>query len=365
MLTKMSKRRALMSSLFAIDNANLVLKTPARYAGCNKTEGEDVMKAAGIGLVLTVLTASVLAPDVRAQGYPNQPIKLVVGFAAGGPTDVVARVVGKKLGSILGQSVVVENRTGASGNIATQAVANARADGYTLLLGSNSNAVNQSLFKSLPFNFSRDFEAVAPLAEAPTILVVHPSLPVRSVAELIAAARAQPDTITFGTAGKGTTTQLAGELFNLTTGAKLVPVPYRGGADAVKDLITGQIKVMFSPIPPVLPFLANKQILALASTGPQRSPVVPDLPTVAESGLPGFDMRMWFGLVAPAKTPVDVVAKLHAATKEVLDDAEVKSALAQQGFTPLYGSPEEFARYIKDDIDRWEKVNKAMGNTIE
>ncbi len=320
------------------------------------------VSSAGAALLASL---ALVSSNAQAQTYPNRPIKLVVGFAAGGPTDVIARVVGQKLGVVLNQTFVIENRTGASGNIATQAVATAPADGYTLLLGANANAVNESLFKKLPFNFAKDFAPVAPLAEAPTILVAHPSLNVKSVKELIDLAKAKPNEIMFGTAGMGTTTQLAGELFNLTTGTKLVPVPYRGGADAMKDLISGQVKIMFSPVPPVKPFLENKQLIALASTGPQRSPVAPDLPTIAESGLPGYDMRMWFGLMAPAGTPPDIVERLNKAAREALQDPEVKEKLAQQGFSPLNGTPEEFGKYIREDIDRWAKVNKATGASIE
>ena len=202
---------------------------------------------------MSIVAAALLAGVVpaAAQSYPSRPIRLIVGFAAGGPTDVLARIIGGKMSEILGQQVVIENRTGASGNIATQFVVRAPNDGYTILMGANSNAVNESLFKNLGFNFAKDLIPVAPLAEAPTVLVVHPSLEVKSVKDLIALAKAKPGEIMYATAGKGTTTHLAGELFNLMAGVKLTAVPYKGSGETTKDLLSGQIKVMFSPVPPV------------------------------------------------------------------------------------------------------------------
>ncbi len=264
------------------------------------------------------LFASVTS-SVAQSNYPSRPIHLVVGFAAGGPTDVLARIIGGKMSEILGQQVVIENRTGASGNIAAQYVVRAPNDGYTILMGANSNAVNESLFKNLGFKFADDLVPIAPLAEAPTILVVHPSLDVKSVKDLIALAKAKPGEVMYATAGKGTTTHLAGELFNLTAGTKLTPVPYKGSGETTKDLLSGQIKVMFSPVPPVhVVRCRTASCAASPRPGRARSAVVPNLPTVAEEGLKDFDMRMWFGLMAPVGTPNDIVDKLSKAAAEAL-----------------------------------------------
>ena len=296
-----------------------------------------------------------------AQSYPSRPIRLIVGFAAGGPTDVLARIIGGKMSEILGQQVVVENRTGASGNIATQFVVRAPNDGYTILMGANSNAVNESLFKNLGFSFAKDLVPVAPLAEAPTVLVVHPSLEVKSIKDLIDLAKAKPGEIMYATAGKGTTTHLAGELFNLMADVKLTAVPYKGSGETTKDLLSGQIKVMFSPVPPVMALIEDGKLRGVASTGPRRSAVVPNLPTVAEEGLKDFDMRMWFGLMAPVGTSDDIVEKLSKAAADAVKSDSVKDALAKQGYDPLTGSRQEFGTFIKDEIEKWGKVVATFG----
>ena len=314
-------------------------------------------------LQLSVIAATLLAGVIpaTAQSYPSRPIRLIVGFAAGGPTDVLARIIGGKMSDILGQQVVIENRTGASGNIATQFVVRAPNDGYTILMGANSNAVNESLFKNLGFNFAKDLIPVAPLAEAPTVLVVHPSLDVKSVKDLIDLAKARPGEIMYATAGKGTTTHLAGELFNLMANVKLTAVPYKGSGETTKDLLSGQIKVMFSPVPPVKALIDDGKLRGVASTGPRRSAVVPNLPTVAEEGLKDFDMRMWFGLMAPVGTPDDIIEKLSVTAAEAVKSDDVKAALAKQGYDPLGGSRQEFGAFIQDEIEKWGKVVATFG----
>jgi tripartite-type tricarboxylate transporter receptor subunit TctC len=309
-------------------------------------------------IAMTLLTG--ISPAL-AQSYPSRPIRLIVGFAAGGPTDVLARIIGGKMSDLLGQQVVVENRTGASGNIATQYVVRAPSDGYTILMGANSNAVNESLFRNLGFNFAKDLVPVAPLAEAPTVLVVNPSLEVKSVSDLIQLAKAKPGEIMYATAGKGTTTHLAGELFNIMADVKLTPVPYKGSGETTRDLLSGQIKVMFSPVPPVKALIEEGKLRGIASTGPRRSAVVPNLPTVAEEGLKDFDMRMWFGLMAPAGTPEDVVDKLSRVAGEAVRSESVKEALAKQGYDPLGGTRQEFGAFIKDEIEKWGKVVATFG----
>jgi tripartite-type tricarboxylate transporter receptor subunit TctC len=302
-------------------------------------------------LIAAAFAVAAPASATAQSAYPSRPIHLIVGFAAGGPTDVLSRIVATKMGEILGQQVVVENRTGASGNIATQYVVRAPNDGYTILMGANSNAVNESLFKNLTFNFATDLVPVAPLAEAPTVLVVHPSLGVNSVKDLIALDKANPGKIMYATAGKGTTTHLAGELFNLMAGTRLTAVPYKGSGETTKDLLSGQIKVMFSPVPPVLEFIKDGALKGVA----------PNLPTVDEEGLKGFDMRMWFGLMAPVGTPDPIVDRLQAAAQEALQSSTVKDALAKQGYDRLPGTRQQFGTFIRDEIDKWGKVVATFG----
>jgi tripartite-type tricarboxylate transporter receptor subunit TctC len=315
-------------------------------------------------LLGALVTAAVIATVVAARaqgGYPSKPIHIVVGFSPGGPSDVVARIVGARMSERLGQQVVIDNRTGAGGTIASEAVARAEPDGYTLLSTQLSNAVNETLVKDFRFKFADHFLAVAPLAETGNVLVVHPTLEPRTVAEFIAYAKARPGEVLYATAGRGTATHLTSELFNLMAGTKLAPVHYRGGGDTVKDLLTGQIKVMFSSISPVLEFVRNGQLRGLATTGPQRDPALPELPTVAESGLTGFDTRLWIGLSAPAGTPRAVIDRLAGAAKEAVNLPETKAALAAQGFAPMSGTPEEFGAFYRSETEKWGKVIEAAG----
>ena len=293
--------------------------------------------------------------------YPTKPIRIVVGFAAGGPADIVARVVGAKVGDILGQQVVVENRTGAGGTIATETVARAQNDGYTLLLSPLANAVNETLFRDFRYKVGEHLMAVAPLAETANVLVVHPSLGVKGVAELVTLAKAKPGEIFYATAGRGTATHLTSELFNMMAGVKLVPVHYKGGAETVRDLLSGQVKVMFSSIAPVLALVQGGKLLGLATTGPSRDPALPELPTIAELGLPGFDMRLWLGLLAPAGTPRPVIDRLSPVIAQALNMQETKTALAAQGFAPLIGTPQEFDAFYRSEVAKWRKVIEATG----
>jgi tripartite-type tricarboxylate transporter receptor subunit TctC len=311
-----------------------------------------------------------MAPEaaLAQAGYPSRPIHMVVGFSPGGPTDVVARIYGARLGEILGQQVVIENRTGAGGTLATDAVARADADGHTLLVTALSNPVNETLIKNIRYKFAEHFAPIAPLAETANVLVVHPSLEAKSLAELIALAKAKPGDILYATAGRGTATHLNSELFNLMAGTKLAPVHYRGGGDTVKDLLSGQVKVMFSSIAPVLQFVRNGQLRGLATTGPKRDPALPDLPTIAESGiagLAGFDVRLWLGLSAPAGTPRAIIARLAAAVSQAVNMPETKAQLAAQGFAPMFGTPEQFGAFYRDEVEKWRKVIEATGMTAQ
>ena len=321
-----------------------------------------VVRAAMLGCLI----AAAVAPQALAQAnYPTKPIRIMVGFAAGGPADIIARVVGGKLGELLGQQVVIENRAGAGGTLATDAVARSDADGYTLLMTPLANAVNETLFKTMRAKVGEQLMAVAPLAETANVLVVHPSLDVKSVSDLIALAKSKPGDILYASAGRGTATHLTSELFCMMAGVKLTPVQYRGGGEAAKDLLSGQVKVMFSSIAPVLEHVKSGSLRGIATTGPKRDAALPDLPTVAESGLPGFDVRLWIGLLAPSGTPRPVIERLSGALTQALAIPEMKNALAAQGFDPLIGTPEQFDTFYRGEVEKWAKVIQAVGLTAE
>jgi tripartite-type tricarboxylate transporter receptor subunit TctC len=312
-------------------------------------------------LIQALLLLGLPAGSHAQSSFSTHPIRLIVGFAAGGPTDIVARVVGAKLAESLGQQVVVENRTGASGNLASELVARAGPDSLTFLLTPLAFAANESLFPNRRFEYAKDFAAVAPLAETSNVLLVHPSLDVKTVQDLIAFGKTSPGGILYASAGKGTATHLAGELFGMMAGVKMVAVHYRGGGELVKDLLSGEVKVTFSTIPPVLDFIQRGSLRGIATTGAKRDRTLPDLPTIAEAALPGYDVRLWLGLLAPAGMPRDLVNRISSTCAEVLRSEDVKSALAVQGFTPLIGTPEQFDMFVRDEIVKWGKVIKVIG----
>ena len=314
-----------------------------------------------LGAAVGAAALSKMSPTLAQGAYPSKPVRLVVGFAPGGPTDILARVIGKGMGELLGEQFVIENRTGAGGNIGTEAVARAAPDGYTLQLTLLTAAVNESLFKNFKIRFAEHFDAIGGIAETGLVLIVHPSLPVKSVADLIAYAKGKPGEVLYATAGAGTSTHLAAELFNTTAGIKMMPVHYRGGGDTIKDLISGRIPVMFSTIPPVLNFVRNGQLRGLATTGSKRDFVLPELPTIAESGLPDFDVPLWFGLVAPKGTPQPVIQKLVPALEKTLTLPDTKKVFEQQGFTPMPMGPAEFAKFYVSEAAKWAKVVHALG----
>ena len=317
-------------------------------------------------IATTVALTGATSEGAQAQAsYPSKPIRLVVGFAAGGPSDIIARVLGAKLSDLLGQQIVIENRAGASGNIATETVARSQNDGYTLLMTPLANAVNESLFKNLRYKFGEHLAPVAAVAETANVLVVHPSLEAKSVSELTALAKARPGEILYATAGRGTATHLAGELFNLMAGTKLVPVHYKGGGETIKDIVSGEVKVMFSTIPPVLGLVKDGTLRALATTALKRDAALPELPTIAETGLAGFDMRLWFGLTAPVGTPSSVIDRLSDATSQALRTAELQSALAAQGFAPMIGTAEQFGGFYRREAGKWAKVIQTVGISSE
>jgi tripartite-type tricarboxylate transporter receptor subunit TctC len=306
------------------------------------------------------LASGIATGFVRAQtaAYPNRPIKMIVGFGAGGGTDIVARIVAQKMSESLGQSVLVENRTGASGMIAAADVAKSPPDGYTLMMGSQTTyAVAPSLYRRVTVDPAKDFAGVALTGASPLVLVVNPSFAARSVADVIALAKANPGKINFGTGGVGTTPHMTAELFQHVTGIRMVHVAYRGEAPAINDLVGGQIPLMFANLSAVMGNLRGGTLRAIAVTSPQRSPSAPDIPTVAET-VPGFAAETWFGIVAPAGTPHDILAKLNAAARAALVNPDTKKRFADLGMTNGSSSPEELDAYIKSEIAKWSKVIK-------
>jgi tripartite-type tricarboxylate transporter receptor subunit TctC len=311
-----------------------------------------------LGLAVVLVLA---APFAHAQStdYPNRPIKLVVGFAAGGSTDVAARIMAQKMSPILGQTVLVENRTGASGLLAAEDVAKSPPDGYTLMMASQTVlAVAPRLYRKATIDPVKDFADIAYCGASPLVLVVNPSFPAHTVADVIRMARAEPGKITFGTGGVGTTPHIASELFQYVAGIKMAHIPYRGEAGAINDLIAGQIPAMFANLSAITGQLQAGTLRAIAVTSPQRAPTEPDVPTVAET-LPGYAADTWFGLIAPAGTPQSIIATLNAAAKRALADPDTKTRYAEIGMTNAGAggsSPEELAAYIKSETAKWAKV---------
>src|SRR5262245_12807193 len=318
-------------------------------------------------LTLAALAALVVTlPAARAADYPTRPVTLMVAFTPGGPSDVLARILGKKLEQLLGQPFIIENRPGAGGNVAAEAVARAAPDGYTLLNGNNSIlATNAALYKKINFDPEADFAPIALIGSQANILVVNPSVPARSMAELIALAKANPGKVNFASSGFGAAAHLAGELFKTEAKIDIVHVPYKGAAPALQDVIAGHVQMMFATAASVVGHIQDGKVRALAVTTPKRTAVLPDVATVEELGIKGFDATTWHGLVAPAKTPKDVVASLHRATIAALNDAEVKRQLATLGVDIMGGTPEDFAAYIRSEIPKWTAIVKASGATLE
>jgi len=296
----------------------------------------------------------------RAQAYPTRPVRIIVGLAAGGPADIVARLIAQWLSERLGQPFVVENRTGAATNIATEAVVRAPADGYTLLFVTAANAINTSLYEKLNFNLSRDIVPVASLIRAPSVLEVNPSVPAKTVPEFIAYAKANPGKLTMASSGIGTPSHVFGELFKFMTGVNLVHVPYRGAAPALADLLAGQVQVLFDPMPNPIEYIKAGKVRPLAITTATRSEALPDVPTVSEF-VPGYEGSFWFGVGAPKATPADIVDKLNKEVNAALDDPKMKSRLADLGGTVLPGSPADFGKLIAEETEKWAKVIKFAG----
>ncbi len=302
----------------------------------------------------------------HAQNYPSKQITLVVGFPPGGPSDVMSRIVGRKLEELLGQSIIVLNRPGAGGNLAAEHVAQAAPDGYTLLMGNNSIlATNAVLYKRLGFDPIKDFKPISLVGAQANILVIHPKVPARSMSELIALAQSMPGKLNFASSGHGAAAHLAGELFKSRAKVDMVHVPYKGGAPALQDVVSGQVELMFATAASVIGHIQAKTVLPLAVTTPKRTALLPDLPTVAEQGLPGFDATTWHGLVAHSATPAAIIDTLHKATIRTLADPAVVKTLTELGVDITPSSPEEFERYIASEIPKWTAVVKASGAKLD
>jgi tripartite-type tricarboxylate transporter receptor subunit TctC len=316
--------------------------------------------------LLTAAIASGLATVAAAQNYPTRPITLVVPFPPGGSTTIVARIVTERMADAIGQQFVVDNRGGAGGTLGTRQVAKSAPDGYTIALGySGTLAIAPSLFPNLGYDVRTDFAPIGRIGVAPSAVVVHPSFPAHSVAELIAYAKANPGKINYGSAGIGTVGHVAGEYFAIETGIKLVHIPYKGTGPAITDLLGGHIPLSFSPIPAVHESAKSGLLRMLAVTSAKRSTLLPDVPTVAESGVPGFDAVLRYGLVAPAGTPRPIIERLNTALRAALESKEVRNRLAIEGAEPLPSTPEDYAIDIDRDETQWSKVIKASGAKAE
>jgi tripartite-type tricarboxylate transporter receptor subunit TctC len=318
-------------------------------------------------LSLLIAAVALATAPVIAQTYPAKPIRFVVPFPPGGPLDVMARGIGQQLQETWGEPVVIENRPGAGGGIGAEYVAKSPADGYTLLMGAvSTHAINPSLYPRIGYDPQRDFIAVALVAQVPNILVVTPSLPVRSVQELVAYAKARPGALSFGSGSTGSTGHLAGELFKTMAGVDMVHIPYKGGAPAMQDLLAGQTQLMFDNLANALGQVKAGRLRALAVTTARRAPALPDLPTVAESGLPGFDLTTWFGVFVPAGTPRDIVTKLNGQIVQALASKELTDRLAAMGAAPPEdNTPERFAAFVRAEAAKYAKVVKASGARVD
>lgn len=307
------------------------------------------------------VSASALPAFALAQDYPTRPVKIVVPFAAGGPADIYARFLGQKLQDALGQNFVVENKPGGGAVIGTNEVAKSAPDGYTLLMMSNTHTVNETLITNRPYQLMQDFVPVAPVNYSDLVLVVHPSVQATSVADLLKLAKSQPDKLNYASSGPGTPYHMAGELFKALAGVKITHVPYKGSSGARADVLAGHVQMMFDAVTTMAPQAKAGKVRALATSGKTRSTVMPELPTVAEAGVPGYDAVIWLGIMAPAKTPAPIVAKLNAEIGKIVGSAEVGQAWGQQGAVPMRMSTDEFGKYLNADIEKWAKIVKLSG----
>jgi tripartite-type tricarboxylate transporter receptor subunit TctC len=316
-------------------------------------------------IVLAFAAAALAGADAAAQAYPTKSVRIVVPYAPGGNTDFTARVIATKLTDVLGQQVVVENRPGGGTNIGSDLVAKAPADGYTLLMGGASNAINMSLYQKLPYDTLRDFAPVILCVKGANVLSVHPSLPAKNVKELIALAKAQPGKLNYASSGLGSSNQMAGELFKLMAGVNIVHVPYKGNSPALTDTIGGQVEMIFSGVPSLLPHIQSGRLRAIAIGSLKRFPAIPKVPTIDESGLKGYEATTWFGLMAPIKTPREIVTRLNAEVGRIQASTEVRERFINEGIDPIGGTTEQFGAFIREEISKYAKVVKAASLKAE
>jgi tripartite-type tricarboxylate transporter receptor subunit TctC len=318
-----------------------------------------------IAATLLAGALSLSAGIVQAQQWPTKPIRYIVPFPPAGATDITARIVAEKLGPALGQPVIVENKPGAAGNVGTELVAKSPPDGYTILQVTVAQSISETLYSKLGYSLLRDLQPVAAVARVPNVMVVNPSVPARTVQEFIALAKANPGKINFASSGSGTSIHMSGEMFKMLTGVDIVHVPYKGSGPALTDLLGGQVSVMFDNLPPSMPHIKSGKLRALAITTTTRYPGLPDLPTMVEAGVPGYDSAAWFGIMAPTGTPREVVTRINAEVNKILALPDVRERFDQQGAIPSPGTPAEFGAFIKREIDKWAKVVKASGAKVE
>jgi tripartite-type tricarboxylate transporter receptor subunit TctC len=311
--------------------------------------------------------ALAIAPAAHAQAYPTKPVKIVVPYAPGGPNDIVARLLAEKLTQANGQTFLVENRPGGGSNIGAEAVAKAAPDGYTLLVAATSHSINMTLFpkENLKYDLTKDFAPVSLLMTGPLVLVTNAANPAKNLKEFVGQAKARQGKMSYGSSGNGASTHLAVEMFNQRAGIQTIHVPYKGSGPALTDLMGGQIDFMIDTMLSAMPFVTSGKLKALATTGKTRSPVLPDVPTVAEQGYPGFEAVAWIGLLAPAKTPPEIVAKLNADVKKIIERPEFKARLSVQGFNAEWQKPETFAGLMKNEVQKWGAIVKSANVKVE
>lgn len=315
-----------------------------------------------LGYFCLLISAFCLGAAAHAQSYPSKPVRFVIPFAPAGANDIIGRLVGGKLGEVLGQQMIMDNRGGAGGSIGLDIVAKSPPDGYTLVLGNIATlAVNPTLYQKLPYNPVQDFQPVSLAARSQQVLVVHPSLPATSVKQLITLAKAKPGALIYASGGNGSGAHLTAEYFKLLTKTEFVHVPYKGLGPAYVDLIAGQIPVIFGGVTGVAPHIRSGRARPLGVTGAVRVPAFPDIPTIAEAGVPGYDVTLWYGVLAPARTPAAVITRLHAAMTTALQSADLKERLFNGGAEPAISAPEEFRSFIRTEIDRWAPIIRASG----
>ena len=322
------------------------------------------MSRALAGLTLSLLIVLVCVPSF-AQDYPARPVKIIVPFAAGGPADIYARFLGQRLEVALGQAFVVDDKPGAGSVIGTDAVTKSAPDGYTLLMMSNTQTVNESLMRNKPYALMRDFVPVAPVNYSDLVLVVHPSVPVSSLGELIALAKSKPGKLNYASSGPGTPYHMAGELFKAMAGVDIVHVPYKGSSQARTDVLGGQVDMMFDAVTTMADFAKTGKVKALATTGKTRSSVLPNVPTMSEAGVAGYEAVIWLGIMAPKGTPPEIVARLNAEIARIVGKPDVRDEWAKQGAVAMTMNPDEFGRYLNDDIIKWERIVKISGAKVD